>query len=376
MLFASCANRFRHFVRTAGVAAASAAVLWGGYYGFFVRPHFLVDYKYLFAANQYTGFEWNTLGQLLLDTVSDAVWIGRPLFALALVALVWAFLRSIRRGPKGDPLVGALLLWVLGYGAFLTYHANLQPRYYLVVAIPLTMLVALVFEWAVTWFWQRPALGVIGVAMATVAVGYTAGRGAWHTVDYVLHPDYTWLSAARQVQAIVDGEAKKGHPRLLLSISGSELSLMTGVPAICDDFGKLDLNNRVAKYKPGWFASWNSVENDKMEALEPYYRLERVASLPAFDDPERNLLVLYRLDPRDTRGTVTRGHRRRPVWVPRSLRTPVPDKRQANPTSASGPNGNLSETGTQSELYLSGSRPTRLCSQTFSGSTATHAALR
>ena len=34
-----------------------------------------------------------------------------------------------------------------------------------------------------------------------------------------------------------------------------------------------------------------------MEALAPMYRLVRVAAVPALDDPERNLLILYRLDP-------------------------------------------------------------------------------
>jgi hypothetical protein len=27
------------------------------------------------------------------------------------------------------------------------------------------------------------------------------------------------------------------------------------------------------------------------------YHLQRIAEFPAFDDPERNLLILYRLDP-------------------------------------------------------------------------------
>jgi hypothetical protein len=33
-----------------------------------------------------------------------------------------------------------------------------------------------------------------------------------------------------------------------------------------------------------------------MDALAPMYHLHRVAAFPAFDDPERNLLILYRLD--------------------------------------------------------------------------------
>jgi 4-amino-4-deoxy-L-arabinose transferase-like glycosyltransferase len=336
LLWAACGMQLWAFARAAWSAGLTAALLWGGYYGLFVRPHFREDYTYLFTANRYTGFQWDTLGQLLLDTVNDAVWIGPPLFTLALVAMAWAFLRVVRRGPKRDPLLITLMLWVLGYGAFLTYHANLQPRYYLVVAVPMTMLVALAFESTVSWLRSRGVLGMVGVALATVAVGYAAGWSAWRTVDYVRNPEYTWLSAARQVQAIVNQEAKAGHPRLLLSISGSELSLMTGVPAICDDFGVSTLEARVAKYKPGWFATWNDVEDDKMQALAPYYRLQRVATIPAFDDPERNLLILYRLDPRATKGEVTRGRKRRPVWVPRSLRTPVPQKREAKPAGDTG----------------------------------------
>ncbi len=42
---------------------------------------------------------------------------------------------------------------------------------------------------------------------------------------------------------------------------------MTGVPSICDDFGTMDLEERVATYHPGWYVTWNQVDDDKMEAL-------------------------------------------------------------------------------------------------------------
>ena len=71
---------------------------------------------------------------------------------------------------------------------------------------------------------------------------------------------------------------------------------MTGLPSICDDFGTMELQERVATYRPGWFVTWNEVEDDKMEALAPFYHLQRVAAFPTMDDPERNLLILYRLD--------------------------------------------------------------------------------
>jgi len=110
----------------------------------------------------------------------------------------------------------------------------------------------------------------------------------------------------------------RSHSSLVLSISGSDLSLMTGLPSICDDFGTMELPERVATYRPGWYVTWNEVEDDKMEALAPYYHLHRVAAFPAMDDPERNLLILYRLD-RPNAGAVQQRHRR--TIPPRLLQT-------------------------------------------------------
>ena len=133
------------------------------------------------------------------------------------------------------------------------------------------------------------------------------------------------MNAGRQVQAAVERElaADPGHSRVVLSISGSDLSLMTGVPSVCDDFGTLTLNDRIARYRPGWFATWNEVEDDKMEALAPTYRLQRVLAAPAFDDTDRNLLILYRLDRLAPGGAAPAPGKRRPVVVPKRLRTKI-----------------------------------------------------
>jgi len=85
----------------------------------------------------------------------------------------------------------------------------------------------------------------------------------------------------------------------------------------------MTLPDRVAAYRPGWFATWNDVEDDKMESLTPLYRLVRVGEWPAFDDPERNLLILYRLDPLASPGPPGRPGRRRSLAVPHRLRTKI-----------------------------------------------------
>ena len=149
--------------------------------------------------------------------------------------------------------------------------------------------------------------------------------------DRVLHPEYTWLSAANQVAGIVNPGREVG--------ASAPGAVHLGIRNGADDRRAGDLRrlwdmhlaDRVAKYRPGWFATWNDVEDDKMEALAPLYKLVRVAAIPAFDDPDRNVLILYRLDPLANPGKATRGRKRRPVWVPRSLRTPVPVERSRIP---------------------------------------------
>jgi len=158
---------------------------------------------------------------------------------------------------------------------------------------------------------RRLATAIIVAVLAILTI-----TDASQTLHYVRTPDYTFTSAAAQIRKIVS--ADHTHNPLILSISGSNLSLMTGLPSICDDFGTMDLAVRVKAYHPGWYVAWNQVDDDKMDALAPIYHLQRIAAFPAMDDPERNLLILYRLDPA-TPGTSPRRHRK--PAIPRLLQT-------------------------------------------------------
>jgi 4-amino-4-deoxy-L-arabinose transferase-like glycosyltransferase len=344
MLWASGGYRVKSFLRGWLLAGGVGAAVWSGYYGLFVRPRYLLDYRYLFSANGYTGVTPATLGSVLHDTLFDGVWIGATLFWVALAAAVGSLAVLCARRLRANPLVVALLLWVLGYAAFLAYHDNLQPRYYLVLAVPLTMLAAIGFDAtrAVAMGASSRLRGVgtgarllrLAAAIGGGALVFAGVNGARQTIYYVAHPEYTFLSAANRVHDEVEREARgvAGHSPLLLSISGSDISLMTGLSSICDDFGTMTLSDRLAVYKPGWFASWNYVEDDKMEALAPMYHVVRVASFPAFDDPDRNLLILYRLDLVGLPARSVVG-RRRSLSVPRRLRTKLGEQPTAKQLS-------------------------------------------
>jgi hypothetical protein len=314
ILWARAGYRLRPFLRIALPPAILAVAVWLAYFGFVVRPHFLSDYRYLFSANAYTGITLATARTVIGETFTDGLWIGRLLYPLALFAIGIVLLVNPRL--LRNPLIPALLLWVFGYAAFLAYHANLQPRYYLVIAIPATLLVPVVFE----SIWnQRNIIAPLhhlaaGAAIAAlIAVVVVDAR---QTIHYVRTPEYTFAHAAVKIHDIV--AADRTHNPLVLSISGSNLSLMTGLPSICDEFGTMALDVRVRAYQPGWYVTWNQVDDDKMDALAPMYHLQRIAAFPAMDDPERNLLILYRLDPA-LPDTPRRPRHRKPI--PRLLQT-------------------------------------------------------
>ena len=308
MVWARAGYRLRTAIRFAILPSAMAAVLWLAYFALFVRPHYLADYRYLFSANAYTGIELEPFAKVILNTFSDGMWMGHVLYPAFFVVIALGLFWRPRLFV--NPLGPTLLLWIFGYFAFLAYHNNLQPRYYLVVAVPITLLVALGLDCFREANGRAPTI-LAGTAAALVTLAIVI-PDAIQTLDYVRHPTYTFRTAAEGIRNIVQSD--KTHPNLVLSISGSDLTLMTGIPSIDDDFGTMELSDRVKAYRPGWYAAWNELDDDKMDALTPLFNVERVASFPAMDDPDRNLLILYRLDPTDTGSS--KGHKKR--------RTPKP----------------------------------------------------
>ncbi len=320
LLWVRAGYRLLPFIRISIIPAVVAAATWLTYYLALVRPHYLLDYHYLFNANAYTGITRATALTIISNTITDGFWMGHLIFSLALLATLIALFKP--RIARRNPLVTALLFWSAGYMAFLAYHNNLQPRYYLVIAVPLTLLIPVVFE----SIWQaraqnppRQANPLAATALIVILI-ITAAADARQTLHFVGTPEYTYTTAAAEIRQIIDDYQRENpnHNPLVLSISGSNLSLMTGLRSICDDFGTMQLNTRIATYRPGWFITWNRVEDDKMDALTPNYNLQRVAEFPVMDDPERNLLILYRLDPATSTTPPPPRHRR---TIPKLLQT-------------------------------------------------------
>jgi len=296
-------------LRSAATAAAASAVSFGLWMGLVIGSGHLADYKYLFYINTYpkpANPNWPLLS--LWWSFHGGLWVDHILIPLAgLVAMgaliIWLVAAVSAGNPSStawrtwgeslctDPAFGASLLAVAGYIIFMTWQNHPQPRYFAVVAVFCFLVIA---QGAAALLGGSGLQRQLGWAVVVIAASAAVVNAAW-TVSYAAHPEYTFISAAQDLTRYIDQ-----HPngkRLLVSTSGDEITLETHLPTLCDDFGTEELPSKLGHYQPGWFASWNDLDPGTLADLHTRYSLEQVASFHAFDDPERNVLVLFKLHP-------------------------------------------------------------------------------
>jgi hypothetical protein len=200
----------------------------------------------------------------------------------------------------------------------MTYQNHPQPRYYAVVAffaffvlvmgveamlsvIPLSAAMrtgadrtSRVSKGAARPAWQRFGAGWLGGTLLAAA-GFAICLNAEWTLNFGFHPEYTFVPAVQKLTRYIDQHPNR--KRLLLCISSGDITMISHLPTICDDFGTQDLVRKLVVYQPGWFATWNVIDPGTLEDLHNHYSLEQVAMFHAFDSPDRNMLVLFKLHP-------------------------------------------------------------------------------
>jgi 4-amino-4-deoxy-L-arabinose transferase-like glycosyltransferase len=299
----------RKLMRLLVAAGGTSALTFSLWMLFVISNDLYDDYKYLFFVNVYEkpqglwgrvlSFWWAFHGGLWADMVLIPLAGLLALGAILAAVYAWRVSRNDWRTWRDhwtgdmwrDPIFGASVLVVAGYLGFMTYQNHPQPRYYTVVAFFSFFIVVRV---TAQLLYQPDRLRKIGMAILAIATVTAAVNGVW-TLKYVLHPQYTFVDAANALTRYIDQ-----HPngnKLLVSISGDEITLVTHLPSLCDDFGTEDLPSKLHRYQPGWYAAWNDLDPGTLEDIHTRFSLEQVAEFPAFDDPDRNVLYLFKLHP-------------------------------------------------------------------------------
>lgn len=276
------------WLRALVVIGSIAIALGAAYAALVVFTGHAADFRYFFRANATEQLtlhsRWGALRGALADGVWADVWIYPA--ACTVVVLSFAWLRRMWR----DPLFVACIWWLAGYLAFIAWHANLQPRYYVALLPAMVLLLCIVLEYA--WRSRKRVLtAVVLVVMAAAAVHDARTMARW-----ARNPDYTYGDAAHALARTIREDPQPNQ--LLMSISGSEITLMTHLRSVNDDFGADELEVRLAEFHPGWYASWDDIDDGTRESLAKRYWVQWVGAWPAMDDPDRRVLNLWRLTPK------------------------------------------------------------------------------
>ncbi len=281
----------KRVLRDTSITLLGGALPWLAYYLLFARRYAL-DFHYLFTVN-YTVTPKGLHDHLLAYwyAAHGLLWVG-PWLVCTVLALI-AAAGALSSGFRRSPLIHASLLSAVGYILFIGWHNNPQPRYYMVLAYPVVFVAMLGVQSLLLL--QGAGRILAGAAVAMLAIIFA--RDVKNSIWYARHPQYTMLQAATGLTAYIDAHPD-GAKRLLLSISGDEITLFTHLPAICDDFGTGGLDERILRYRPGWYAQWNELDPGTLEDIHSAgYNLLAVAHWHAFDDEDRDDLILYRMVP-------------------------------------------------------------------------------
>ncbi len=306
-MMASLWKERRIAARCALAAGGTAAVTFGLWLIFVVSSGLMPDYRYLFFVNKYakpSEFYWPLLS--FWWSVRGTIWADRiliPLAALLLLAgaLAWRSEWSLRL--RRDVVFCSSLLAMAGYILFMTYQNHPQPRYYAVIAFFAIFVLVLGIHALLPGDHEEAVLGHVRIRPGGRGLGFAflagalvaAGVNSEWTLEYALRPEYTLVPAVKKLTRFID-EHPNGK-RLLLSTSSDEITLISHLPTICDDFGTQDLVSKLNVYQPGWFATWNYVDPGTLEDLHSRYSLEQVALFHSLDHPDRDVLVLFKLHP-------------------------------------------------------------------------------
>jgi hypothetical protein len=292
-------------LRCLAAATAAAFLPLAAWMGLIWRYGLWRDFKYYFLVNKYPKppeLYWPVLSSWW--SLHGLLWVDRILIPLAIVVVLTALLAwrgGWLRGLVRDPVFGASVLGIAGCVGLMAIQNHPQPRYFAPAAVFCFFLIA---QGAGAMVARRTPLPepkprrrvsrFIGWTVVAASLVACLLNGAW-TLSYAAHPEYTFVNAAEQLVRYID--AHPNGKRLLVATSGDELTLITHVPSICDDFGTEKLVPKLAKHQPGWWATWNDIDPGTLEDLHVHYSIEQVAVFRAYDHPDRNMLVLFKLHP-------------------------------------------------------------------------------
>lgn len=257
--------------------------------------HYAPDSQIILALKPWWQLE-HSPGRLL-RFFFRGTWIDPVLFPLALAGFIAAALRL--RFLWRDTLFMTALLWEAGYAAFIAFHYDGPPRYFVTLIVP-TIWLAMIF---LEWMWRANKRVAVAVS-ACIAISVL-----WNITligEYLIHPRYSLVDASVRIKQVIVAQPPAGTApnHLLIGRGADEISLLSGGLPAMDSDGAMLLAEKLDVYHPGWFINWTDWAGPisaRMETVAAHRRLIEKASFPDLDRYRNSGIVLYQIFPRGSR---------------------------------------------------------------------------
>jgi 4-amino-4-deoxy-L-arabinose transferase-like glycosyltransferase len=278
-------GRWMNLLSAAAFIAGIPFILVKAYGALIAELGFGADYKYFFGVNAIDDMDWKNVFSLVQQLFQNCFWVDRLLYPIGILILVSSVVWQRRLWR--NPLFTASWIAIATQAAYIVRRQDdYAPRYFLGILAPLVLVTAITFSELAL---RHKRLAWVMLA----AVGAVAAADSAMVIQFITHPTYRFLNAAQSIRATIMSHPEQNQ--WIFGVSGSQISLMTGLPSINDAYGSDDMAVKVARYKPGWYAVWNTVADENRDLLAPY-RLTEAGRWRVFDDDDRNTLILYRMD--------------------------------------------------------------------------------
>ncbi len=302
-----------------GVVALGGFFAWQSY----IRATFPEDVAFFNATNIGTrsGINW-------YHTWRHSVWFRKNLmhvdwylmqFLLYGIPLLLIFSSRFHRKPIVWLSILAIFIWF----ALWSYFGNRQLRYFVAMAAPVAVLLAMAT--AVLWERRRESpLSRLPILAMIVFLVVLSVRGGQSIIKHMTSLEYTYSDRAREIRQLM---AEREAPNnVLLSHISCAFALYDDFTSLNDFYASGPLEDRILQFQPRVFLTeWPFVEPDadtvarerasgeprdslaRWETLNKYYDIEHVGPVDLLHNNAGRDVQLYWLEPKvDAWGSVTR----------------------------------------------------------------------
>ncbi len=293
LILSRCDFDFRLALRPWLITSSTSLVSWIAYYALAHHRGFGADYHNLFLINR-DRVHSSIVLSTMISAAREGATIGTVFYGVAIAATVLALILVRSRSP----LLVAALIGIAGYGAFITYHGWLIPRYY----IPATPLVVIAAVLSLTELVRSPVSyqRILGCALGGALLVSTLPQ--IHTLlTWSRKPSYSYAEAAGAIYQNIDHTNDHSSNRVVLGPISESLALYTAENGLFlnDIYGTMPRRDLVRRYQPGWFVSIFRFPTDSDSQLEGYATPQLLETETAFG-ADGHPIYLYRLDPAST----------------------------------------------------------------------------